>query len=224
MKVIVTGADGALGRAVVRRFRLCECRVAALGRRSDGDEPDDLHYAAGDLADEANARRVIGRAAEDLGGLDSLVHLVGGFAWTEVGSAALSDWRAMFESNVATAVASVGAALPLLKSGGAIVLVGAHSAEPAGRGLGPYGAAKAGVARLTEALAAELRPQGIRVNAVLPSVIDTPRNRADMPDADPADWTSPEAIADTIFFLSGPAARAITGALVPVTNAQGTRS
>lgn len=106
----------------------------------------------------------------------------------------------------------------MLGKGSSIVAVGAASAEPAGVGMAAYGAAKSGVARLIEALARELAPRGIRANAVLPSIMDTPRNRADMPDADPASWTSPAAVADAISFLAHPGSRAISGALIPVTH------
>ena len=82
--------------------------------------------------------------------------------------------------------------------------------------MGAYAASKAAVHRLTEALAAELATDGITVNAVLPSIIDTPANRADMPDADFSTWVQPQAIADVILFLASPAARAVTGALIPV--------
>ncbi|NQE62713.1 SDR family oxidoreductase [Caulobacter sp. RHG1] len=219
MRVLLTGADGALGVVVDHAFRADGAAVAALAGAAAQDRPDDGVFAAGDLANEANAQVVVDRAAAHLGGFDAVVHLVGGFRWTTIGEASLSDWTGLFAGNVGTAVATLKAALPHLADGGAIVLVGANSAQPAGLGFGPYGAAKAGVARLTEALAAELRPRRIRVNAVLPSIIDTPQNRLDMPDADPAQWTHPAAIADVILFLTRPAARAITGALVPVTNA-----
>ena len=165
------------------------------------------------------AHASIGRASEWLGAVDALVHLVGGFRWIETGSATLADWRAMFDANVATAVASVGAVLPRLEDGASIVLVGANSAQPAGSGFGPYGAAKSGVARLVEALSAELKPRRIRTNAVLPAIIDTPQNRTDMPDVDPSSWTRSEAVAEAIAFLASNRSRAINGALVPVTNA-----
>ena len=83
--------------------------------------------------------------------------------------------------------------------------------------MGPYAASKAGVHKLTEALAEELKAEGITVNAVLPSILDTPTNRADMPDADPTAWVAPDDLAAVILFLASEAARAVTGALVPVT-------
>lgn len=219
MRILLTGADGALGAVAAAAFAAAGDQVAAVqGARSSDDLAAGV-LAAGDLADPANAKAVVDRAAGHLGGLDAVVHLVGGFKWLPVADSSLEDWRGLFSANLETAVATVQAALPHLTSGGAIVLVGAHAAQPAGTGFGPYGAAKASVARLAEALAAELKPRGVRVNAVLPSIIDTPQNRKDMPEADPSAWTSPAAIADVLRFLVDPKARAITGALIPVTNA-----
>jgi NAD(P)-dependent dehydrogenase (short-subunit alcohol dehydrogenase family) len=217
MRVIITGADGALGGAVVQRFRQDATVAGLCGKRSQ-DDLEGLSFAAGDLADEGNSDDVVGRAVDRLGGLDAVVHLVGGFRWIEAASATVADWRDLFHANVETSVAITRAVLPRISDGGSICFVGAASAQPAGVGFGPYGGAKSTVARLTEALSAELRPRGVRVNAVLPSVIDTPQNRLDMPGAAFASWTSPAAIADTLYFLATPAAHAITGALIPVTN------
>jgi len=119
--------------------------------------------------------------------------------------------------NVLTAAAASKAALPHLASGGgAIVNVGANGAVKAAAGMGPYAASKAGVHRLTESLAEEWKGK-VRVNAILPSILDTPANRADMPKADPSDWVSPAEAAAVILFLASDAASAVTGALLPVT-------
>ena len=99
------------------------------------------------------------------------------------------------------------------------IVSGANGAEPSGMGMGPYAASKSAVVRLTKSLAAEIGPGGVRINWVLPGIIDTPANRAEMPDADPGTWASPQAIAEAAAFLVSPAARAIHGALIPVTNA-----
>ncbi|WP_162236840.1 SDR family NAD(P)-dependent oxidoreductase [Sphingomonas sp. Leaf208] len=214
MRVLITGASGALGHAVVRRFAEYGWRVASLGTSADRD---DGRFVAGDLAEEHNAKQVVDDAAAWLGGIDAFVHLAGAFRWIEVGSSTLADWRALFDANVATAVATTNAVRPHLLARASMVFVGARSAEPAGAGFGPYAAAKSGVARLAEALSRELAPR-IRVNVVLPAIIDTPQNRADMPDVDPSLWTSPDAVADAIVFLATPASRAVNGALLPVGN------
>jgi len=152
------------------------------------------------------------------GGIDVLVNVAGGFRWELVEGGQLETWDEMYAMNLRTAVVSSRAALPaLLERGrGRIVNVGAGAALRATAGMGAYAASKSGVERLTEALAAELKDRGITVNAVLPGTIDTPRNRADMPDADFARWVAPEAIADVIVFLASDAARAVTGAAIPV--------
>jgi NAD(P)-dependent dehydrogenase (short-subunit alcohol dehydrogenase family) len=124
----------------------------------------------------------------------------------------------MFAMNALTAVTMTRAALPTLSvtPGAAIINIGAGSAMQAGAVMGAYAASKSAVHKLTESLAAELAGDDCTVNAVLPSIIDTPTNRADMPDADFSQWVRPEAIADVIMFLASPAARAVTGALIPV--------
>jgi NAD(P)-dependent dehydrogenase (short-subunit alcohol dehydrogenase family) len=121
--------------------------------------------------------------------------------------------------NVETASNASRAAIPHLKRSGSgrIVNVGANAALKAGLGMAPYAASKAGVHALTQSLAEELKGDGVTVNAVLPSILDTPANRADMPKADFASWVAPEDLAAVILFLASEAARAVTGALIPVT-------
>src|SRR5207245_7870540 len=113
--------------------------------------------------------------------LHALVNIAGGFAWEEVESGTVDTWERLFKLNVITALNASKAALPLLLvNGGAIVNVSAAASTKADAGLGAYAASKSGVSRLTESLAAELKDRGVRVNAVLPSIIDTPMNRANM--------------------------------------------
>ena len=121
--------------------------------------------------------------------------------------------------NVTTALNASRAAMPYLRlsKAGRIVNVGANGAIKAAAGMGAYAAAKSGVHRLTESLAEELKGDGVTVNAVLPSILDTPANRLDMPDADFSAWVSPRDLAAVILFLVSPEAQAVTGALIPVT-------
>jgi NAD(P)-dependent dehydrogenase (short-subunit alcohol dehydrogenase family) len=154
-----------------------------------------------------------------LGSIDVLINVAGGFRWQTLEQGDVEGWDAMFAINLKTAVVSIKTALPqLLESpAGRIINVGAGAAaRAAGAGMGAYTASKAGVHKLTESLAEELKDRGITVNAVLPGIIDTPRNRADMPNADFARWVRPEAIASVIAFLASEEAVAVTGALVPV--------
>lgn len=219
MRVIVTGASGALGRATVPRLRGDGHSVAGLSRSVPEDADPGVAWIACDLASSEAAGAAVAKAASSLGGLDALVHIAGGFGYKRVEEGVLDEWRRLQQANVETALNLFAAALPALADGGAIVTVGAAAAQKAGAGMGPYASAKSGVARLTEALAAELAPRRIRVNSILPRTIDTRDNRAAMPDADPSTWTSPAAIADVIAFLIGPQARAINGAHIAVTNA-----
>ena len=153
-----------------------------------------------------------------MGQLDGLVNIAGGFAWETVADGSVATWDRLYAMNVRTALIASRAQLPLLPaSQGAIVTIGAAAATTAAAGMGAYAASKPGVARLTEALAEEVKAQGVRVNAILPSILDTPANRADMPDADFGNWVTPTQLAGVAAFLLSPAADAITGALIPVT-------
>jgi NAD(P)-dependent dehydrogenase (short-subunit alcohol dehydrogenase family) len=219
--IAVTGAFGHLGVAVVQALVREGARVAAIDR---ADAPHDPAALAGarlvggvDLGDAAAADAALRAIAGDGGRLDGLVNLAGGFRWETVADGSLDTWDRLYRMNLRTAVAACHAALPHLPDGGRIVNIGANGATKAAAGMGAYAASKAGVARLTEALAEELKPRGITVNALLPSIIDTPPNRADMPDADFGKWVRPSQLADAIVFLLSDRASAITGALIPVT-------
>jgi NAD(P)-dependent dehydrogenase (short-subunit alcohol dehydrogenase family) len=172
-----------------------------------------------DLTDEAAAAKVVADVVAAFGSVDVLVNVAGGFVWQMLADGGSATWQRMFAMNAVTCVNMTKAALPELEkaSGARIVNIGAGGAVVAAAGMGGYGASKAAVHKLTESLAAELSGQDITVNAILPSIIDTPVNRADMPDADFSQWVQPAAIADVITFLASPAARAISGALIPVT-------
>jgi NAD(P)-dependent dehydrogenase (short-subunit alcohol dehydrogenase family) len=152
------------------------------------------------------------------GRLDALINLSGGFAYETLGSGDSDVWERMYNLNVRTTLNATKAALPhLLECGaGRIVNVGATAALRASTGMGPYSASKAAVHRLTESLADELKLKNVTVNAVLPSTIDTPANRASMPQADFSRWVSPRDLAAVILFLASEAASAVTGALIPV--------
>lgn len=218
-RIVVTGAFGALGSAVVEAARAAGARVAAIDRSAEA--PPALAAASThggvDLGDAAAATAVFERIGTAFGGIDALVNVAGTFRWETVEGGSLDTWDLLYAVNLRTAVAASRAALPLFGGGGRIVNIGAAAAARAGAGMGAYAASKAGVARLTEALADELKDRAITVNAVLPSIIDTPQNRADMPDADFARWVAPADLAAVIVFLLSDAARAVTGASIPVT-------
>lgn len=220
-RVVVTGAFGALGRVVVQSLVASGAAVAALDHAPAPVETIAGVHAFGgiDLADAEAARTALQQANQALGGIDALVNIAGGFRWETVAEGSLDTWDRLYRLNLRTAVAASQAALPFLLAagGGRIVNIGAAGAVKAGTGMGAYAASKAGVARLTEAMAEEFKDRGITVNALLPSIIDTPANRADMPDADTSRWVTPEQLAGVVRFLLSEPATAITGALIPVT-------
>lgn len=217
--VIVTGASGALGKVVAASALAKGARVAAIDHAASAVKPtaERIELGGVDLTDAAQAKTAIDAAAAHFGKLDALVNIAGGFAFETVIEGDPKTWQRMYALNVLTALnASRSAILHLDASGaGRIVNVGAMGAIQAGAGMGPYAASKAGVHRLTEALAAEWKGK-ITVNAVLPSTIDTAANRASMPNADFSKWVRPEELAEVILFLASDAASAVTGALLPV--------
>ena len=214
--VIVTGAFGALGRAVVAELCARGHAVAAIDR-ADAPASSNAAFALGgvDLGDPDAAAVAYASVVDRLGAIAGLVNVAGGFVWEKVADGSIESWNAMYAINLRTCVASTVAALPHFRDGGAIVNVGAAGAVQPGVGMAPYAASKAGVRALTESLAEELRGR-IRVNAVLPTIIDTPTNRADMLDADRASWVRPEAAARVVAFLLSDDAAAITGASIPL--------
>ena len=172
-----------------------------------------------DLAEPETAVRALDQVATRFSGVDALVNVAGTFRWETLEKGSLDTWDLLYRVNLRSAVSTSRAALPHLmrRGGGRIVNVGAGAAAAkAAAGMGAYTASKAGVAKFTEALAEELKDRNVTVNAVLPSTIDTPANRADMPKADFSRWVTPQAIADVIVFLLSEQARAVTGALIPV--------
>ena len=217
--IVVTGALGALGKVVTEVAQARGGRVAAVDHAPTQvpATPTRLELGGVDLTDPTQAKKAIDAAASHFGKLDALVNIAGGFAFETVAEGDPKTWQRMYALNVLTALNASQAALSHLAASGAgrIVNVGAMGALQAGSGMGPYAASKAGVHRLTEALAAECKGK-ITVNAVLPSTIDTSANRASMPKADFAKWVRPQELADVILFLISDAASAITGALLPV--------
>lgn len=223
--VVVTGAAGNLGRAVAAAFAARGAKLVLLDRSEQalrqaygsGDERRML--AAVDLLDAgqvaAAVEEIIGRFRR----IDVLCNLAGGFRMGEaVHETPDATWDFLLNLNARTLLNAVRAVVPrmLAAGGGRIVNVGAASALKGVAQMGAYVASKSAVIRLTETMAAELRERNINVNCVLPTIIDTPENRAAMPDADPKRWVAPDDLAGVIVFLASDAARAIHGAALPV--------
>lgn len=226
--VMVTGAAGHLGRAVAAAFAAQGARLALVDRdpaaldAAFGGAParaaQDLLLPA-DLLDTAQVSTAVATMRERFGRIDALCHLAGGFRMGEpVHATSDANWDFLFDINTRTLRNVARAVVPhmLAQRGGRIVTVGAASAARGLAQMGAYTAAKSAAIRLTEAMSAELREHGINVNCVLPTIIDTPDNRAAMPGADPARWVAPAALADVIVFLCSDAARAVHGAALPV--------
>ncbi|NEX62223.1 SDR family NAD(P)-dependent oxidoreductase [Noviherbaspirillum galbum] len=219
--VVVTGGFGQLGQATARVVLGLGAKVAML----DAAPPPALEFDATrcmmvggvDLSDPGQAAAAMERVASTLGPVHGLVNIAGTFRWETVADGDPATWDFLYKVNVRTALVASKAVLPhLASSGGRIISIGAGAANRAGLGMGAYAASKAGVARLTESLAEELKDKGITVNAVLPSIIDTPQNRKDMPDADFSRWVKAEDIGQVIAFLLSDLSQAVTGALIPV--------
>ena len=217
--IVVTGAFGVLGRAVSARALAGGARVAMLDHAAVPPEfaGQPLVQGGVDLTKGEAAARAMQQVRDAAGRIDALLNIAGGFTWRTLEDGDCAVWDMMYAINLKTAVNASKAALPhLIEAGGAIVNVGAAGALKPGAGFGAYAASKSGVHKLTESLAEELKSR-VRVNAVLPSILDTAQNRKDMPEADPSKWVQPDDLARVMLFLALDDARAITGALVPVT-------
>ena len=217
--VIVTGASGALGSVVAEAALARGARVAGVDHAASQvpATANRIEFGGVDLSNATEAGKAIDAVVAHFGRLDALVNIAGGFAFEAVAEGDPRTWQRMYALNVLTALNSSRAAIPHLATSASarIVNIGAIGALQAGAGMGAYAASKAGVHRLTEALAAEWKGK-IAVNAVLPSIIDTAANRASMPKADFSKWVTPQELADVILFLISDAASAVTGALLPV--------
>jgi NAD(P)-dependent dehydrogenase (short-subunit alcohol dehydrogenase family) len=226
--VLVTGAAGNLGRAIAQRLATGGQRLALLGRAAPPlqalaatlPEPSaHLLLPELDLTEAAACEAAVARVFDRFGRLDGVAHTVGGFAAAPIAKAGPALWEGMFRLNLLTTANLFNAAIARMRptGRGALVAAGAMAALKAPAGLAAYAASKAGVLRLVESYAEELRPEGLRVNAVLPGTIDTPQNRAAMPGADTSRWVQPSQLAEVVAFLLSDAASGITGALLPVT-------
>jgi len=224
--VVITGATGALGRALAQAFLAAGDRVVApwiVDR--ERDEVSRLWRSAlqdgrallveADVADEAGAAELARRAA----GVEVLVNAVGGFGGgTQLEDTPLELFDRMYRINVRSAVATTRALLPAMvtRRTGAIINVASQAAIDTPGGLSAYSASKAALIALTRTLQNELADTGVRVNAVVPTTIDTPANREVMPDADRSQWTPPERIAEVVLWLASDAGAAVRGGLIPV--------
>ena len=223
--VFITGAAGNLGRAIAAAFEERGANLVLVGRTKEslaplGAESERRLFVAADLLDPPALDSAVRLARARFGRVDVLCNIAGGFrmGWP-VHETSDKDWDFLMDINARTLLHSVRAVVPQMieAGGGKIVNVGAFAAQKGAAQMGAYVAAKSAVIRLTETMAAELRDRNINVNCVLPTIIDTPENRAAMPKADPSRWVAPADLANVIAFLASDEARAIHGAALPVT-------
>src|SRR5689334_9740627 len=225
---IITGSVGNLGAATARAFQQAGAKTVLVDRSADrlraafkdiADSEDHLLAGGVDLSDAASLGKLVEQTVTRFGRLDILVNTVGAFRGGKpVHEADPADWDFLFNANVRTTLLGCRAVIPqmLKQKGGKIINVSSREGLEAHAGYAAYSASKSALLRLTESLAAELKISDINVNCIMPSVIDTPPNRAAMPKADFTKWVAPEAIADVISFLASDASRAINGAALPV--------
>ncbi len=215
--VVVAGATGALGGAVVRAYLESGARVVAVGRARHADLPDTpaLEFVPLDVRDEG----AVGSFFSRLDALDVLANVVGGYAaGQQVAELDLATLNEQLDLNLRTAFLLTKHALRRMQAQaeGKIVHVASRAAVESGKQAFAYSASKQAVVRLVEAAAAENREAGITVNCILPSIIDTPTNRAAMPGADHTRWPKPEELARVMLFLTSPDSALISGAAIPV--------
>jgi NAD(P)-dependent dehydrogenase (short-subunit alcohol dehydrogenase family) len=216
--VLITGASGGLGAAVTSAFLEAGSTVAAVSH-GGAAAPGGVFELAADLTQAEDAARAVEAVRTRFGRLDGLLHLVGGFeGGTPVAQTTDAVWRRMFDLNVHAAFHTVRAVLPgMIEAGrGRIVAIGSKTAVEPVATLGAYGASKAALVALVRTVALETRRSGVTANLVLPSVIDTPANRAAEPGADYSRWVPPESIARLLLWLASDAGADVNGAAIPI--------
>lgn len=222
--ILVTGGTGALGNAVVRSLLHDGNQVSVvylvdeewerlrLGLDTDADRVLGLK---GDVLDPAFMNSAVAAAVAKHGGLQGLLHLVGGYAYGPLADTTLEAWRRMIQLNLESAYVAARACLDAMKAeGGVMVFVAAQGALDASPNQSAYNASKAGVVALARTLARELRESGIRVNAIAPDIMDTPANRRSMPRSDPSGWLTPQQVAEVLSYLVSDAGSGVDGAVV----------
>lgn len=226
--IMVTGPAGNLGAAVVQKFMTAGARMLLFDHHPDrlpslypqlAENPEHLLIPGIDLRDHLQVDSAVQLGIKTLGRIDCLVHAVGGFQMGEqVHEISPESWDHLMDLNLKTLLNASRSVIPhmLDQKHGKVITVGARPALAGKAQMGAYSVAKAGVVRLTETMAAELKKHGINVNCILPGTIDTPQNRQEMPKADHSRWVNPESLAEVIYFLCSQGAKDIHGASIPV--------
>ena len=225
---LITGSTSGIGAAIARKFSEQGATVIVCGRSAEAGNAvaDTLQRDGGkatcfaaDIADEGQVKDLVDAVISRFGQIDILAAIAGGFHMGESVHSLPSDkWDLMMDLNARTLLNSIAAVVPTMieNSSGKIVTIGANAAREGIANMGAYIAAKSAVLRLTETMSSELRGNGVNVNCVMPSIIDTPENRRALPAADPNNWVSPEKLANVILFLCSEDSSAVHGACIPV--------
>jgi NAD(P)-dependent dehydrogenase (short-subunit alcohol dehydrogenase family) len=217
--ILITGATGGLGSGVTSAFIATGARVAAVSRKAGTADTESFHTFVGDMSNTENANSAVKALIERWGRIDALVHLVGGFA----GGAPVSETsetvlEQMFDINFKTAFYMIRAVIPVMREQGSgrIIAVGSRAAVEPTAGVGVYAASKAALVSLIRSVAIENKDRGITANVILPGTMDTPANRAAMPNVDFTKWVPTEQVARLMVHLVSDEASAINGAVIPV--------
>ena len=216
--VLIAGGSGALGQMVVPTFSMAGAQVITVDRNPPSVQVGSLAAMEADVTDEADVQHLVDDVIRTRGRIDALINLVGGFAMGRVVETDASLWQRMLTVNLTTAFLLSKAVLPhmVARGTGRIVHVAAWAAVEPFPGAAAYIVSKSSLLALIKVLALELSGSGVTVNGVLPNTIDTPANRASMPQTDPSTWTKPKSIADTLLFLASEEAHQISGAAIPI--------
>lgn len=222
-KVVISGATGGLGPAVVERFHSEGAQLILVDHGPTklaelfGDLDNTLLINSIDVTDEEKIAQLVDIITKRHANIDILINMAGGYrAGKSVTETDLSTWEFLMNLNAKSVFLMSRALAPLLNEGGSIINIGANNGIAGTKNSAAYSASKAAVFRLTESLSAELKEQGVRVNAIYPKIIDTPSNRSAMPNADYSKWVTAESLASILAFLASDEAGDITGALIPV--------
>lgn len=221
--VLIAGGSGALGKTITPAFVRSGARVISADRNPPPAQVTEGKALKADVTDETDVRRLVDDVVRTAGRLDVLVNLVGGFSAGRIADTDVSLWHRMLTVNLTAAFLLSKAVLPHMmeRGNGRILHVAAWAAVEPFPGAGAYIVAKSGLLAMIRVLALELKGSGVTVNGVLPTTVDTPANRAAMPEADPSTWTKPESIAEALLFLASEEAGQISGAAIPVGTGEG---
>lgn len=216
--IIITGATGGLGQAVTAEFLKAGATIVVAERHPSKNLPDGVQSVRADVTQESDVQGLVNEARAKTGRIDGLINLVGGFAMGRLMETSPADWSKMLTLNLTAAFFLSRAVVPTMtdQGSGRVIHIGARAALDPFPGAAAYLISKSGLAAMIKVLALEMAGTGVNVNGVLPTIIDTPVNRQNMPDEDFTKWVKPESIAQLLVFLASDEASSIHGALIPI--------